>query len=47
MLCHVMFKLEESINVVDAQETSVITFFIVVRFEILTVVNIQVTVWFG
>lgn len=47
ILCHVMFKLEESVTFVDAQETSGLKVFVVVRFEIVTVVNIQVTVWFG
>jgi len=42
-----MIKLGESITFVDAQETSVLNVFIVVRFVILTVMNIQVTVWFG
>jgi len=41
-----MFKLEESVTFVDAQEISILDVFVVVRFEFVTVVNIQVTVWF-
>jgi hypothetical protein len=42
-----MIKLGESITFVDGQEKSVLNVFLVVRFEILTVVNLEVTVWFG
>jgi hypothetical protein len=39
ILCHVVTELEESVTFVDAQGTSVLNVFVVVRFEILAVVN--------
>ena len=45
ILCHVMIELEESVTFVDGQESPVLNVFVAVRFEILTVVIIQVTVF--